>query len=511
MVKRGERGRRTLGRLVLAARVVVCLAACSCSYNFGSDQPWPTAGAPVDVRGLQHVFIPLVHECTSRLVGYPFQFMTGEDGAPWLVFRDHGEMSDYHLVRLGEPATEERIPPGLDRSSVGRRAITFFDLKAGDAVLHWPGQPGTSRFHLESDTGAPCCSFGTTDDDEVLFWHTQTSLEVRRTDSSYRHSFPLDPRQPAAIRVFDDAVAEVVDGRLRFHSTREERFVDAPPTAAPPSIAYYQRDLQSIIGCGQQGLVRIPIDGGPWARLDSSCTYIGPPLLDPCTPSLDDEPSCETDVCWVDSPWRLAQRRIQYMRPESDLGSPLRVSTASIESGSPLLSGFVPQSDVLLDLAGTHYATMPVDRSVQSLSRFSGPLSIDGRLVAEHGRSLHFSRDGTRVRFLERAANLFGTGQLMAGPIEGPYDPIAHNVLRYDELADGRLIAAVNLVYLGVHNRVVLIDEARREVQPLVEGARDYRLIPGEKEAMVRLVRAGLNEYEEPMDWVRVPLPPPLP
>jgi hypothetical protein len=105
------------------------------------------------------------------------------------------------------------------------------------------------------------------------------------------------------------------------------------------------------------------------------------------------------------------------------------------------------------------YSRDPLERYVDGAG--------DGWLGAwnfmQRGRLVHWSQDGTRIRFLEHAATIGTYGDLtsVVVPSAAPLT-LGLNVHAFDEIADHRVIAIENAVYVGTWNRLVVIDETAR-------------------------------------------------
>jgi hypothetical protein len=121
----------------------------------------------------------------------------------------------------------------------------------------------------------------------------------------------------------------------------------------------------------------------------------------------------------------------------------------------------------------------------------------------QRGRVLHWSSDGTRIRFLEHAATVGTYGDLtsVVAPGGAPFT-LGINVHAFAEVADGRVIAVENAVYAGTWNRLVVIDEAARTKHWVVPSAADFVLTPDAQQIVVDVV-SGASGY----DILRVPAP----
>jgi hypothetical protein len=97
----------------------------------------------------------------------------------------------------------------------------------------------------------------------------------------------------------------------------------------------------------------------------------------------------------------------------------------------------------------------------------------------ERGRSASFSRDATRLRFLEHTARDYPSGDLLSSTIaDHAVLRLANNVYDFDELPDGRVVAADQQAFRGAQNRVVVIDEATRTGRVVAESADAFDVLP---------------------------------
>ena len=121
----------------------------------------------------------------------------------------------------------------------------------------------------------------------------------------------------------------------------------------------------------------------------------------------------------------------------------------------------------------------------------------------KRGRSVGFSFSGKRLRWLEGAATLNGSGDLLsaAGPGEEPLR-LARNVTRYGELSDGRVLALSNAAFWGTQNRIIVIDEQTRTAAWVADSASAFMYVPGSRDLLVFLTTGGTS-----FDLVRVTIP----
>jgi hypothetical protein len=128
---------------------------------------------------------------------------------------------------------------------------------------------------------------------------------------------------------------------------------------------------------------------------------------------------------------------------------------------------------------------------------------VDDKRFMERGRFATFSADGRHLYFLEHAATSSGAGELRSYEIAtGITHLLALNARSFAELPDGRLLAVTNAWRDDQWNRVVVIDEARRTIDWVAEGADGFTLIPGSQDVLVNLVAST-----DGITMARMPIP----
>jgi hypothetical protein len=173
--------------------------------------------------------------------------------------------------------------------------------------------------------------------------------------------------------------------------------------------------------------------------------------------------------------------------PSDGSGPPVTVVT-----GDKRFLGFGPDDVVL-------YSTDPIDRYVAG----AGDAWLDGWKFMQRGRNIQFSHDGTKIRWLDFAAQPSAVGDLLSAPIGGSPTRLARNVRRYDELGDGRVLVSANRAFRGTQNRVVVVDEQAGAAHWVADAAADYVRIPGTTDILVDVI-SGPSGF----DIVRVPVAP---
>ena len=496
--------------------------AAGCSFTFDSSgDVWPLVGAPVDTTAAQRL----------RVVnGQAPQLVVGVDGATWattgVALGDSG--ARLGLVRLGSPATSEFVdqpadsPASAGRIDVGRSAL--YSYLPWGVLVHRPG--GAEQF-IKVDAPSPWVDlqFSYSPTDAAHAFVDDAALHLRRADGSNERLFPRrtmtvddwvlsgwsDDGDFAVLSRFSEAdrqfTFEIVD-------TRSNAVVSLSPggrTTVPPLglgvtvwLGWLADPPTALLCSAARGLWAVPLDGGEPSLLDPRC-FSFPTLVRVCGPDpafdCDGIASSAFENLSLDVPQSAARITYQVEGQGPDGGEP-RVVRAVALAGGRASETPVPPGD-LTALAPPHVATYP-EGTLYHRYAFGIPADVDGQPAMERGRALAFSRDGTRLRFLEHTADLDGAGDLMAGPVGGPYQRVARNAVRHDELDDGRLIAVTNMIYGAGGARVVVVDEAAGTVTRVLEGADQYVVLPGTGEALVRMQSA---DAAAPDAWVRVALP----
>jgi len=509
-------------RSVLLALAALAAGATGCSLKFDSaGDVWPLVGAAVDPSGLERVV---------ELAGQAPQLVAGADGATWITtgIDETTTTTRIRLVRLGDPAKEEKVEAPLDASAgysyfeVGRTAI--YGYYPAGVIIHHPG--GDTR---RIDLAMNIAEFTHAPNGTAYAFVDGLTLRLRRTDGSYQRSFS-SPASTGGVQGYwvtwsDDGDHALVflwrDADQRFVSaivdTRSEALVTLPDRAGliyghgepQPEFGYLTDSPTALVCSSAVGLLAVPLDGSATTTLDPDCFSL-PVVAQLCGPNRTfDCPRGDRDPPGADTYTRdypLSARQIVYLVGISRPGPPRQLPSSWVARSTALDGGnrdaSQPFQGALLDVRAPHVATA---HQLAGNYSYSAPASVDGVPTVERGRALAFSGDGTRVRFLEHTADLSGAGDLMTGPVGGPYELIARNAVRYQELDDGRLIAVTNWIYALSHTRVVLIDEAARTVTRLIEGADAYVVLPGGNEALIRLQSTDQNRPDE---WRRVPFPP---
>jgi hypothetical protein len=220
---------------------------------------------------------------------------------------------------------------------------------------------------------------------------------------------------------------------------------------------------------GEDGLRRVPLDGGPE-------TLLSPAIFDPATLALTGDTAYYVGEGGL---WQV---------PLDGSGAP-----ALVAPGAARFLGLGPEGQVVYSHDGaTRYLGG------------AGDAWMGGTRLMDRGRLLRFSADGARAYCLEHAATIGTYGDLTTVALaSGDRVTLGDNVHAFAELPDRRLIAIENAVYAGAWNRLVVIDQVAREKRWVAPEAADFLLLPGGREMVVDVV-SGASGY----DILRVPAPP---
>lgn len=450
---------------------MLALVLSGCSFLFDDDAPdLPLLGTPPSTAGLPRL---------NRTAAESARILRGVDGAPWVAVREQGNV--LRLIRLAEPAHEEELV--ARQVHILYRSVYLVD----PGTL--PGQPTRLRIRAAGQVdreqefllppGDPLLVVGSTEDVFAFFPRRadSRSLLIVRRDGSFSRTVPmpegLDPENPLAegLAFFDGPgrylfIRDGV-GRLRAHSTVSEEDIDL---GQRPRTLLTLDALRALLACGEDGLVRVPMDGGPDVMLDPQ----------PCTP--------EGLRVIGGAVYYLAQGELRAVPVDGSL-PPARAFPA-------------PAQQVLA--AGPRGM---LAYSTDSPRRWASGASdgwLGGWRFMERGRQVGFSRDGMRLRWLEHAATLSGAGDLLSAELPaGAPLRLSRNVRQFVELTDGRLLCVAHHAFRGAQNRIVVIDEKARTARWVADSASGFLLIPGSNDLLAMLVKDNRG-----FDLVRLPIPP---
>ena len=492
------------GRSPLSALLVV-LAAAGCSFTFDDAAPeLPLVGAPPSLSSLTKL---------NKGPVYGSAIVRGIDNAFWLSLQE--ESKKLRVQRLSEPAAETTLEG--DSFVIAWRSFFVWQaspgptdpMKAQPATLSLisAGQDPKDAQRFDFAFGIGQLILGGQDD---VFAYippasaSATSYELVTRKGSYRRAVPMPgaPEKPSLSGAFFTGDASYFFDRapcsegcatdasdsdrggterrtLVAHATAEE--VDLDFGLLPRRVYMYEPSVSKrmFITCGSDGLRVVP-----FAASDAN------------PPRVLDADACATDIFTLQ---RVAADD-NAVEAFYNIGGALR--RVRLDGAAPpvrVLDRDVERVLAIYDPGLIIYSQDSADRYIYGV----GDGWIGDWRFMNRGRAADLSNDRKRIRFLENAAQAGGIGDLSAGDIGGPIERLARNVYQYDELADGRVLAAANHAFRGTQNRVVLIDEVRKEATWVVDQASRYSFIPGSTDLLVDIVTGASS-----VDLVRVPLPP---
>lgn len=453
-----------------------------CSYTF--DEPLPgltLVGERPDMSRLPRL---------NRAPAEDAYTVLGHDGTPWLAILEPNNL--IRVRRLAPPDAEEE----LRGKSIFIRWRAFYIFEPGD-----PKGPTPTRLRVRAagapDPGQefllpPGDGYLATDGGNTVFVYWIKSKETRtfdlyRRDGSFHRELPVpagtNPAQPFEKGGFFDGsgrrlYVRDMEGKVKVYSTRDEN--DGDLGVQPQSMILL--DTRRMLTCGDQkdpmavqGLRVVPLDS-------STGGSGGDPLV------LD--PECSPGALWISGGQVYYTVREEMRRVPLSGGKPEVVFNSK---GRQVLL-FGPNNALV-------YSTTPP----QTFRGNAGDGWLGEWRFMDRGRLPSFSNDGKRMRWLENAATIAGSGTLKVAPIGGEARTLAQNVWAYSEIGDGRLLTVANYAFFGTQNRIIAIDEAAGHAQWVADSASYFTYIPGSTDILVYLTRSNLT-----FDLVRVPIPPKL-
>lgn len=450
------------------------LVLSACSYTFDDTAPeLPLVGEPPDMSRYPRLNVGPVDDA---------YIVRGVNNTFWAVMLEPGDL--VRVRKLSDPPAEEEL----------RGSSIFIRPRAFYAFERDPAGKEKTRLHVRS-AGDPTAgaefllppgdgSLYTGPYDLVfMYWiksKDSKTFDVYRRDGSYHRVLPVpakvDPRAPLSEGGFYDWTGDhlyIRDGNSRLvgYSTRDEKDIDLGEQ--PPSVTLLD---DGVLACDDKKGLRVSFFvGGDPRVLDAS----------PCNDSA--------------GPYFGENDTILYLVGDQMRQVPLDGSAAPKvifdQSGKQILA-FGPESKLI-------YSTTPRGEFRNNAS--NGYLG-DWQFM-ERGRWVTFSVDNKRLRWLEHAANLVGSGDLLSAEIPGGAPQrLARNVISYSELRDRRILAVSNYAFWGTQNRIIAIDEDRHESRWVADSASAFQYIPGSNDLLVYVtLSTGV------FDVVRVPIPPKLP
>ena len=416
--------------------------------------------------------------------------VAGRDHAYWLAVQE--VPNTLRLVRLSPPATEEvTYLAGASRLLSTWRAFYFLDEDPSDKhptqqthlTIRSAGQTTPPDQLLLPPGPTQLISGG--NDDIFAHWSEnpdktveETTLFISRRDGSFSRQLPLptDPKDAGVTSSLRSQMGFSGDAKL-FYTHEANHHLVAHSTIA---------EIDTDLGVIQDSYVsdesrRNFLDWGPKGLRQVSSTNTGIHVLDP-TPG---------QVVGYKGASVLYAVGSQLLAVPLDPGGDI-----SVVFDGPIgqLYGFAPDGTIV-------FSHDPPDRYVQA----SGDGWLGTQKFMERGGDPTFSADGKRLRWLDHTALPSGVGDLLSAPLTALGAPLllARNVRQYNDLGDGRVLVADNQPFVGVQNRVIIVDEITRQASWVAAGGRRYRGIPGSTDLLVDVV-TGVVGY----DIIRVPLPP---
>ena len=420
-----------------------------------------------------------------------FQFLDGADGATWMaIFGAARNRVDgpVHAVRLADPATVETFDGSY--TILGSSAVYLVEFGEGDAdstmVVRRPGEAGQGRtLVLSGNHGRLVMS----PHDRAVFWRRTPDFnvamsELLRTDSGFRRPIATDEADDVNGSPRFDADDEYVftfehNGHVVRHATRSDEDLTLGLWCARPpipldlsAIATAVDDVgRQLVFCGPAGVYTVPFDGSPGRTLDPIACELGP----------------AGDVILG---FQVVDGLVLYNTQHE-------VRSVRVDGSEPPRTIYAHAKADLIALTPSRAAT--THGGFDQWSHHVSDGFVDGWQFMERGREAQFSRDGKRIRFIEDAADDDGVGELRAASLGGASETLARNVWQFDEIGDGRVLAAANRWQIGDWNRVIVIDEQSRTAAWVAEGVKRYTLIPGTNDVLAEGVVDG--------EYLRCPIP----
>ncbi len=489
-------------RRLLAVLVVL---GTSCAYDFDSNKPDITlVGSAPNTDGLPRL--------NQNPAGYDY-VVYGADHSYWVAFTETSGLGNdnpnsVRVVRLSDPVQDEVMMA----DNVVIRYTEFYLLQhdAQDPAngpitltVRSAGQTAPpSVFTLSAKPGVLDIAYS---DNVFFYWildPTTTTYLLQRVDQTYMRTLPVptgvDPTNPYATltvgwsgdgsRMFlQDATNHIV-----LHSTTSELDVDLG--AQPPTWFVYD-GISAVVTCGDDGLKTVGYDGKSVRVLDPS----------PCDGNGSLYPRNGSIFYGVGE-------ELRRVLPDGS-----QPPVVVFEGGQRVLSISGDSSKII-------YSRDPSNRYIFG----AGDGWVDDWRFMNRGLGASFSGDGTRVRWLENAADSEGAGELhsapltphlpppdggfgdggvpdMAGTTELPALKLSLNTRQYEELPDGRILCDADHAFRGEQNRIEVIDERQRTARWVASAAAQYDHVPGTSDLLIDVVSSPIG-----FDIVRVPLPPPV-
>lgn len=518
----------------------VACGALSCSATFDSDaDDVRIVGRPYDQAALFSVD-------GFRLRDGPrsVRLLRGRDGGQWLAAQRTTAPVELHLFRLDPPRTHLWYRAGVIAENAEQGVYTLVDIPKS------PDRPGALTF---VPVGGEARS-------EVL--PPGYVLHKIRQGTPFLSNAPADPRQVLIVRYREGEPPE----RWSFPWPRDAKGLPLHiegPAGGGEYLVYHVEDFRlrlRRLATGEE----LPISSYYyWGAALDKVLYEGVSGMAIYDPQQRQGFPVGEKIYWLDpSRELLASARHQVAIGCSDQGlralslqtppgaSPVRVLDSRFCSGAQLIAGDrvryfagrlvqeLPLSARFVDppplapeqrerarcRSGQRVYSLPPGGALPEtdLDLVNDPTDgqdawIDGWQVSERAYEVTLSADCRRVRWKERADRVGGRGELFSATIPGGRRlRLGRNVGYYRELPDGRVLLSDNLTVPGVQNRVLLIDEDRREAQLLLDSVpflRNAEEVPDGRGLLLEVhasERADvLVSYDETaITLVHVPVPP---
>lgn len=456
---------------------LLLLAGGACSYTFDGEAPdLPLIGRPPDLTRLTKL--------NATRAGHA-HIMLGEDQRDWLAFTETqaGFAQSVRVVQLGEnPAQMQFFAEDI---YIGYRTLYLLARRPDGSLLLSRVSPGQTavRRSLTLPPGPALLLVGGPAERDFIYWVLDartTSFLVFAGDVMRR--FPIldgiDASDPLAAAQFtfvpfsgggDGMLTRDGVGRVVLHALGQERDIDL---GVRPRLNFVDGGRRLFVGCGSQtGLRTVPLDGG------------GETVLDPAG-------------CNVYGDLWLSGSKVYY-----GVGDEVRrvridgsAAPETVLMGGRRVIGIGSDETIL-------YSRDDANRYVHG----AGDGWLGSWRFMQRGRAAGFSGDGARLRWLDHAARLNGSGDLLSAPAHGGAPlRLQRNVTQFEELNDGRVLVASNHAFRGTQNRVVVVNERARTVSWVAAGAAQFLRVPGSADVIVDIV-SGASGY----DLYRIPIPAP--
>lgn len=519
----------------------VACGALSCSATFDSDAD--------DVRIVGRPYDPAALFSVNgfRLRDGPrsVRIVRGRDGGLWLAAQRTTAPVELHLFRMEPPRVHLSYRAGAIAESAEQGLYTMVDIPKN------PDLPGVVRF----------IPIGGEVREEVL--PPGYVLHKIRQGAPFLSNAPADPRQVLILRYREGERAE----RFTFPWPRDTKGMHLHiegPAGGGEYLAYHAEDFRlrlRRLATGEE----LPISSYYyWGAALDKVLYEGVSGMAVYDPKLKQGFPVGQKIYWLDpSRELLTSARYQVAIGCNDQGlhalslqappsaSPVKTLDSRFCSGAQVLAGErvryyagrlvqeLPLDERFVDppplgpdqrerarcKSGQRVYSLPSGEPPQGdseLDLVNDPTDgqdawIDGLRVSERAYEVTLSADCRRVRWKERADRAGGRGELFSATIpQGRRLRLGRNVGYYRELPDGRVLVSDNLTVPGVQNRVLLIDEDRRDAQLLLDSVpwlRNAEEVPDGSSLLLEVhasERADvLVSYDETViSLVNVPVPP---